>query len=63
MRERTVPSNPLLVTPGHVTDACAVGAVSAVSAVSVPLAEEVRPAPEAADTLDKYDISLIACTD
>jgi hypothetical protein len=56
MRERTLPSNPLLVTPGPSAEARALSAGN-------PLAEEVKPAQEPADALDKYDISLIACTD
>jgi len=54
MRERTVTSTPPLVTPAP---------VDAPSAASAALADEGKPGPEPVEALDKYDISLIACTD
>ena len=58
MRERTVSSTPSLLTPKSVAD---VNGVSAHAAeVATPVAQGTTPCD---DDLDKYDVSLIACTD
>lgn len=57
MRERTLSSTAPLATPDSLSTQ------SAATEASVLATEEAKPAASPGEELDKYDISLIACTD
>jgi len=60
MRERTLSSTAPLGTPDSLST---LSTQSAATEASVLATEEAKPAASPGEELDKYDISLIACTD